>query len=95
MDGHKPDTTDTQFLKVIQLGNYTLQIADSISVRIAERIDENFVKGTIVVIGTFAQRTGLGNHCLNLIERNAALALSIQSRPRGILGGGGFGIVTS
>ena len=59
MNGHQPKSGDTQILQIIQLGRKTLQVADSIAVRIAERINKHLVIGTVVVVRAFAQRFDL------------------------------------
>ena len=80
VDRHKPDTGDSQFLQIVQLGTDAIQVANAVAVRIAKRVNKNFVPGTVIIVGTFAQQLDLCN-CLICLHR----------RPR-ILGGVRIGI---
>ena len=97
VNGHQPNAGDSQLLQIVQLGDHTLQITDSIAVRVAEGIDEDLVEGAIVIIGAFAQCFDPRNGLLCLFRggwqnRFRGCRFGCQNRPRGFGGGSGFHI---
>ena len=50
VDGHEPDAVEAHVLNVIELRGQTLQVADAVTVAVAEGIDKHLVKGAVQII---------------------------------------------
>ena len=81
MDGHQPNAAHTQFLQIVQFRSDTGQIADTVTVGIAEGVYKDLVPGAIVIIGTLPQ-------CVNIFQCLSCLlrGLILNERPRKIGG---------
>jgi len=67
IDRHEPDAPDAQILEVIQFFRDAVEIADAVSVAVAERTDEDFIEYGVIPPGK-SLGAGRGDGCLGWLE---------------------------
>lgn len=60
MDGHQPQSRDSQFLQIVQFGGQARDITDAVTVGIAVGVNEHLVIGAVVIVGAFTLLSDLG-----------------------------------
>ena len=68
VDGHQPDAFDPQILKIIELFNDPVEVADAVPIAVAEGADEDLVEDRVVPPGepvcAFGERCGCRHRSL-------------------------------
>ena len=49
-NGHQPDPVKTHVRHIVQLGNYSLQISDSVAVAVVKRIHKYLIPCTVIIV---------------------------------------------
>ena len=75
MDRHQPDAIDAQICQIIQFGDNAVDIADAITIGVAEGVDENFIPGAVVIVGAFSQSGNLRQGLFRLRSSDFLLLL--------------------